>query len=147
MKQIFETTSPEETEAVGEALAKCLTPGAVIAYTGDLGAGKTAFTRGLARGLGAKDRVTSPTYTIVNEYLSGRLPLFHFDMYRLGSSEELFDIGWEDYLERGGVCAVEWSENVEDAMEEPIVVTIEKLGEDARRITIEGGDFLADISL
>jgi len=147
MKQIFETTSPEETEAVGEALAKCLTPGAVIAYTGDLGAGKTAFTRGLARGLGAKDRVTSPTYTIVNEYLSGRLPLFHFDMYRLGSSEELFDIGWEDYLERGGVCAVEWSENVEDAMEEPIVVTIEKTGENTRRITLEGGESLADLSL
>ena len=147
MKQIFETTSPEETEAVGEALAKCLTPGAVIAYTGDLGAGKTAFTRGLARGLGAKDRVTSPTYTIVNEYLSGRLPLFHFDMYRLGSSEELFDIGWEDYLERGGVCAVEWSENVEDAMEDPIVVTIEKTGENTRRITLEGGESLADLSL
>ena len=147
MRVIYETTSPEETEAVGASLAKCLTPGAVIAYTGDLGAGKTAFTRGLARGLGASDRVTSPTYTIVNEYLSGRLPLFHFDMYRLGSSEELFDIGWEDYLERGGVCAVEWSENVEDAMENAIVVSIEKTGENTRRITLEGGDVLADLSL
>ena len=142
----FLTNSPAETEKVGEALAKILTPGAVIAYRGDLGAGKTAFTRGLARGLGAADPVTSPTYTIVNEYLSGRLPLFHFDMYRLGSSDELFDIGWDDYLERGGVCAVEWSENVEDALEDAIFITIEKLGEDARRITVTGGENL-DFSL
>ena len=143
----FLTNSPVETEKVGEALAKQLTPGTVIAYRGDLGAGKTAFTRGLARGLGYAEPVTSPTYTIVNEYLGGRLPLFHFDMYRLGSSDDLWDIGWEDYLERGGICAVEWSENVDDAMENAIWVTIEKLGEDARRITIEGGEALADLSL
>ena len=143
----FLTNSPRETEVVGEALAKKLQPGAVIAYRGDLGAGKTAFTRGLARGLGYDEPVTSPTYTIVNEYLGGRLPLFHFDMYRLRSSEDLWDIGWEDYLDRGGVCAVEWSENVADALEEPILITIEKLGEDARRITIEGGEDLADFSL
>ena len=143
----FLTNSPEETEAIGKRLGEMLTPGAVIAYQGDLGAGKTAFTRGVALGLGAKEPVTSPTYTIVNEYLSGKYPLFHFDMYRLASSDDLFDIGWEDYLERGGICAVEWSENVADAMENAIVVTIEKLGEDTRRITIEGGDFLADFSL
>ena len=147
MRYQFETNTPEQTEAIGERLAAVLTPGTVIAYTGDLGAGKTAFTRGLARGLGALDRVTSPTYTIVNEYLSGRMPLFHFDMYRLGSSDELFDIGWEDYLERGGVCAVEWSENVADAMENALVVSIEKTGEDTRRITIEGGEAFADFSL
>ena len=141
------TNSPAETEEVGAALAKKLAPGTVIAYRGDLGAGKTAFTRGLARGLGCSELVTSPTYTIVNEYLGGRLPLFHFDMYRLGSSDDLWDIGWEDYLERGGVCAVEWSENVEDALEGAVSVTIEKLGEETRRITIEGGDFLADLSL
>ena len=97
---IFYTNAPEETVALGEKLAKALKPGTVIAFRGDLGAGKTAFTRGLALGLGASDRVTSPTYTIVNEYLGGKMPLFHFDMYRLGSSDELFDIGWEDYLER-----------------------------------------------
>ena len=119
----------------------------MIAYRGDLGAGKTAFTRGLARGLGCTDLVTSPTYTIVNEYLGGRIPLFHFDMYRLRSADDLFDIGWEDYLDRGGICAVEWSENVEDALEDVLSVTIEKLGEDSRRITIEGGDYLADLSL
>ena len=140
------TNSPVETEKVGEKLAQQLLPGAVIAYTGDLGAGKTAFTRGLARGLGCTEQVTSPTYTIVNEYLSGKMPLFHFDMYRLHSADDLFDIGWEDYLERGGVCAVEWSENVADALEDPITVTIEKLGEDSRRITIAGGE-MYDFSL
>ena len=143
----FLTNSPAETEAVGAALGRCARPGMVIAYRGDLGAGKTAFTRGLAKGLGCGEIVTSPTYTIVNEYLSGRLPLFHFDMYRLGSSDDLWDIGWEDYLERGGVCAVEWSENVDDALEGAVCVTIEKTGENSRRITIEGGDYLADLSL
>ena len=120
------TKSPEQTELLGKKLAELLRPGDVIAYYGDLGAGKTAFTRGLAAGLGIREAVTSPTYTIVNEYLSGRMPLFHFDMYRLSSSEELFDIGWEDYLARGGVCAVEWSENVADALTDAISITIEK---------------------
>ena len=143
----FETHSPEQTEALGEALGKVLRPGTVVAYTGDLGAGKTAFTRGLAKGLGASEPVTSPTYTIVNEYLSGRIPLFHFDMYRLRSSEDLFDIGWEDYLERGGVCAVEWSENVSDALEGALTVSIEKLGDTRRNIILEGGEYLADLGL
>ena len=143
----FITHSPEETEKIGEALAKSLQPGTILAYRGDLGAGKTAFTRGLARGLGCKETVTSPTYTIVNEYLGGRLPLFHFDMYRLASSDDLWDIGWEDYLDREGVCAVEWSENVQDAMENAVTVTIEKLGENTRQITIEGGQEYADFSL
>ena len=107
--------SVEETEALGEALGRKLQPGAVVAYFGGLGMGKTAFTRGLARGLGCTERVTSPTFTIVNEY-PGRIPLCHFDMYRLESSDALFDIGWEDYLAGGGVCAVEWSELVEDAL-------------------------------
>ncbi len=135
------THSADETQALGKKLAESLRPGDVIAYFGDLGAGKTAFTRGIAEGLGVSEQVTSPTYTIVNEYLSGRLPLFHFDMYRLCSSDELFDIGWEDYLARGGVCAVEWSENVEDALQDAIRITIEKdsLVPDTRRITIEGG--------
>ena len=143
----FITNSPTETEAVGAALGKILKSGTVLAYRGDLGAGKTAFTRGLARGLGYTEPVTSPTYTIVNEYLGGRLPLFHFDMYRLASSDDLWDIGWEDYLERGGICAVEWSENVDDAMDNAIYVTIHKTGEESRRIEIEGGENLADFSL
>ena len=143
----FITNSPVETEKVGEALGKVLKPGTILAYEGDLGAGKTAFTRGLARGLGATEPVTSPTYTIVNEYLSGRMPLFHFDMYRLSCADDLWDIGWEDYLDRNGVCAVEWSENVTEAMEGAITVCIQKLGEDTRKITISGGADLEDLSL
>ena len=140
------THSADETQALGQKLASRLAPGDVIAYFGDLGAGKTAFTRGLAQGLGITDPVTSPTYTIVNEYLSGRIPLFHFDMYRLSSSDELFVIGWEDYLSRGGVCAVEWSENVEDALQDAIRVTIEKDADepDTRHITITGGPRFED---
>lgn len=142
----FVTHSPAETERLGEKLAEKLTPGAVLAYRGELGAGKTAFTRGLARGLGYTDPVTSPTYTIVNEYLGGRLPLFHFDMYRLSSAEDLWDIGWEDYLDRGGVCAVEWSENVEEALPDAITVTIRKVDDTTRQITVEGADY-EDLSL
>ncbi len=136
----YVTNSPAETEALGQRLAERLQPGDVIAYTGDLGAGKTAFTRGLARGLGITERITSPTFTIVNEYQGGRLPLFHFDMYRLGSSDELYEIGWEDYLARGGVCAVEWSEIVADALEEDCIRVDIRQGEteNQRKITIEG---------
>ena len=134
----FLTHSPEETEALGEALGRRLRGGEIVAYYGGLGAGNTAFTRGLARGLDISARVTSPTYTIVNEYLGGRLPLFHFDMYRLSSADDLFDIGWEDYLQRGGVCAVEWSENVQEALENAVTVRIEKRSDETREITIEG---------
>ena len=130
-----------ETEGLGCRLAAVLTPGAVVAYRGGLGMGKTAFTRGLARGLGCAGRVTSPTFTIVNEYEGGRLPLFHFDMYRLEGAGDLFDIGWEDYLDRGGVCAVEWSERGESALpENTVTVTIARCPQEDgwRSITIEG---------
>ncbi len=131
------TESEKETEALGSRLAACARPGMVIALYGDLGAGKTALVRGLASGMGLRARVASPTFTIVNEYL-GETPLFHFDMYRLGGSGELFDIGWEDYLCRGGVIAVEWSENVEDAFDKDTVkIRIKSLGESLREITIE----------
>lgn len=129
-----------ETEALGMALAKQLRAGSIIAYLGDLGAGKTAFTRGLAQGLGCTGRVTSPTFTIVNEY-EGALPLFHFDMYRLNDADELFDIGWDDYLNRGGVCAVEWSERIRSELPtDTITVTICRHAEheDWRHIIIEG---------
>ena len=143
------TRSAAETEQLGARLAERLLPGDVIAFRGDLGADKTAFTRGLARGLGITEPVTSPTYTIVNEYLEGRLPLFHFDMYRLHDADALFDLGWEDYLARDGVCAVEWSENVFDALEDPITVTISRDpgDEDIRHIIITGGRLHADLSL
>lgn len=144
----FYTASEAETERLGKQLGEKLSPGTVIAYEGDLGAGKTAFTRGLARGLGVTERVTSPTYTIVNEY-EGRVPLFHFDMYRLGSSEDLFDIGWEDYLTRGGVIAVEWSSRVADVLEGALEISIRKdpAAENGRFITISGGGIHADLSL
>ena len=140
MTKEYTTAGEEQTEALGFRLGQQLQPGAVIAYTGDLGAGKTAFTRGLAQGLGIADRVTSPTFNIVNEYEGGRLPLFHFDLYRLGGADELFDIGWEDYLAQGGVCAVEWSENAQGALEEPYIkVDIRRGDSDSQRVIgIEG---------
>ncbi len=144
---LYKTTTTEQTEALGEALGKRLRGGEIIAYVGGLGAGKTAFTRGLARGLGISMRVTSPTYTIVNEYLGGRLPLFHFDMYRLESEDDLFDIGWEDYLQRGGVCAVEWSENVMGAMRGVITVQIEKISDEERSIRIEGSGDIENLGI
>lgn len=132
--------SAADTEELGRRLAAVLRSGDVVAYRGGLGAGKTAFTRGLAAGLGCTARVSSPTFTVVNEY-DGPLPLFHFDMYRLSGAEELFDIGWEDYLSRPGVCAVEWSERVEEALpEDAVTVTIARCSEDEnwRVITLEG---------
>ena len=132
----FISNSEKETEDIGAAFAKDLKGGSVVAMYGDLGAGKTAFVRGMARGMGLDAHVSSPTFTIVNEY-PGERELIHFDMYRLASADELFDIGWEDYLNRGAVCAVEWSENVRDAFfGDEINVTIEKTGDCSRRITI-----------
>lgn len=133
------TQTEAETEALGERVAAALpVGGVVIALYGELGAGKTAFVRGLARGLGVTQQVVSPTFTIVNE-LVGRRELFHFDMYRLSGADELFDIGWEDYLSRDGVCAVEWSENVPGAFDgTEIRVTIEKTSDTGRKITLEG---------
>jgi len=134
------THSPAETEALGARLGAVLPAGAVVAFQGGLGMGKTAFTRGLASGLGYRGRVTSPTFTIVNEYL-GEKPLFHFDMYRLDDEDALFDIGWEDYLTRGGICAVEWSENVASALpRDTVYVSISRgAGDNDRVITITGG--------
>ncbi len=132
----FISNSEQETEEIGARFAADLPAGSVVAMYGTLGAGKTAFVRGMARGMGIDAHVSSPTFTIVNEY-PGPRELIHFDMYRLSSPDELFDIGWEDYLNRGAVCAVEWSENVRDAFYgDEITVTIEKTGDTERRITI-----------
>ena len=139
---IVRSGSEEDTYQAGFSLGQKCVPGTVIAMRGDLGAGKTVFVRGLAAGLGLSARVTSPTFTIVNEY-DGRIPLFHFDMYRLSSSDELFDIGWEDYLGRGGVCAVEWSERVTDALpQDTVFVDIARHAENEnwRVITVMGGE-------
>jgi len=130
------TNSEAETIQEGEKLGRTLTPGSVVAYRGGLGVGKTAFTRGLALGLGISMNVSSPTFTIVNEY-PGKTPLFHFDLYRLEDEGELFDIGWDEYLERGGVCAVEWSEKAPGAFPpETIFVKLESLSADVRRIEV-----------
>ena len=136
----FFSNNEAETEELGARLSARLPDGAVVAMYGDLGAGKTAFVRGMARGMGLDCRVSSPTFTIVNEYL-GQRELIHFDMYRLSGADELFEIGWEDYLNRGAVCAVEWSEKVRDAFfGDEITVTIEKLSDTERQITIEGAE-------
>lgn len=141
MKRIFHTGSPEESRKTGILLGSTLHPGDVVVFTGDLGAGKTTFVGGIASGMGHTDRVTSPTFTIVNEYREPENipPLFHFDMYRISSSEDLYAIGWDDYLREGGVCAVEWSENVEDAIpEDAIIIDITcGPGDDDRTITID----------
>lgn len=139
MMQVI-TKCPAETEAFAERLADRLTGGEVIAFKGTLGMGKTCFTRGLARGLGYKGQVTSPTFALVNEYVGGRLPLYHFDMYRITSWEDLYSSGFFDYRDSGGVLAVEWSENIENALDEDtITVTIERIDDSTRKITVSGG--------
>ena len=135
------TYSPSETEAFAEEFAKSLSGGEIIAFKGSMGMGKTCFTRGLARGLGYTGQVTSPTFAIVNEYIGGRLPLYHFDMYRIESWEDLYSSGYFDYIEAGGVIAAEWSENIQGALEGKVItVTIERIDENTRKITLEKGE-------
>lgn len=136
---VYITNSPEETEELGLKLAKSLKGGEVVAFRGGLGMGKTCFTRGLARGLGFKGDVTSPTFALINEYIGGRLPLYHFDMYRISGWEDLYSTGFFDYIEQGGVIAAEWSENIENALpESTVTVTFVRLGDNKREITVNG---------
>ena len=136
----YDSLSTKDTYDIARKLGEQACAGDVVCLIGDLGVGKTLFSQGFAKGLGIEEIVSSPTFTIVNEYL-GQRELIHFDMYRLSSADELFDIGWEDYLSRGAVCAVEWSENVQDAFfGDEIVVRIEKRSETERKITIEGAE-------
>jgi len=133
--------SPAETESLGESFARQLEPGAVVALFGPLGAGKTAFVRGLARGLCCVGEVCSPTYALVHEYTAPGLTLAHFDMYRVGSWEELESTGYYDYLARGCTMAIEWSENIAAALPpDAWRVTIEPIDESSRAITITKGD-------
>ena len=136
---VFITENREETVALGKRMAAAVQPGTLICYFGGLGAGKTAFTEGLAAGLGCEDAVSSPTFAIVN-YYRGPRPLAHFDLYRLTSEDDLYAAGLYDYLDEGAVVAAEWSENFEEllAAEDPVRVTIERLDETQRSITIEG---------
>lgn len=135
------STGESDTVRAGSELARKLRPGAVVALYGGLGAGKTAFVRGMAEGLGVSGQVSSPTFTVVNEY-PGAVPLFHFDLYRLSCADELYDIGWDDYLDRGGICAVEWSERADGVFGgDTVRVDISRLGENERLITIEGIEY------
>ena len=137
----FITNSPKETEEIAEKLAHTLKGGEVIAFEGPMGMGKTCFTRGLAKGLGFNGQVNSPTFALVNEYKGERLAVFHFDMYRIEDEDDLYSIGFYDYLERNGICLVEWSEKIPYALPEDYLrVTIEKDDADtpdSRRITVE----------
>ncbi len=141
---IFESFTPEDTFTIGKKLAETVRPGEIYTLNGDLGVGKTVFTKGLAAGLGIKEPVTSPTFTILQEYESGRLPLYHFDVYRIGDPEEMDEIGYEDYFYGHGICLIEWAELIEELIpEEAIAVYIEKdldKGLDYRRIRIEKGE-------
>ena len=135
------TRSPEETESFAENLAEKFSGGEIVAFRGSMGMGKTCFTRGLARGLGFEGSVTSPTFALVNEYIGGRLPLYHFDMYRVESWEDLYSSGYFDYIEAGGVIAAEWSENIENALEGKVItVNFERLDDNTRKITVTGAD-------
>ncbi len=130
--------SPEDTVSIGKTLGEKIKNGVVIAFKGGLGMGKTCFTRGLALGLGSTDTVTSPTFALINEYLSGRLPLYHFDMYRISGWEDLYSTGFFDYIAEGGVLACEWSENIENALpENTIFVEFTRIDDTTRKITIK----------
>lgn len=139
--QEFISNSPEETRAFAADFAKELKGGEVIAFTGNLGAGKTCFTSGLAKGLGYQGSVTSPTFAIMNEYLGGRLNIYHFDMYRISSWEDLDSSGYFDYLDAGGVIVAEWSENIMGALErDTIFIDIKNIDDITRHITVKRGD-------
>ena len=139
---VTETRSPEETYELGRKIGLQARPGQVYTLTGDLGVGKTVFTQGVAAGLGITEPVNSPTFTIVQVYEEGRLPLYHFDVYRIGDIEEMEEIGYDDYFFGGGICLIEWAELIEEILpEDRISITIEKdlsKGFDYRRITIAG---------
>ena len=138
---IIETENPEETLALGQKIGRAATPGQVYTLTGDLGVGKTVFTQGVASGLGITEPVNSPTFTIVQVYEEGRLPFYHFDVYRIGDIEEMEEIGYDDYFFGEGICLIEWAELIKEILpENRISITIEKdlsRGFDYRRITIE----------
>ena len=141
---IIESFSPEDTFRVGEQLAKDARPGDIYTLDGDLGVGKTIFTKGMAKGLGIEEPVTSPTFTILQEYESGRLPLYHFDVYRIGDPEEMDEIGYEDYFYGQGICLIEWAGLIEELIpKEAVRICIEQdleKGLDYRRIRIERGE-------
>ena len=140
----IETNSPEETFALGQKLGEQAKAGQIYTLTGDLGVGKTVFTQGIARGLGITEAVSSPTFTIVQVYEEGRLPFYHFDVYRIGDIEEMEEIGYDDYFFGKGICLIEWANLIEEILPENLIqITIEKdleKGFDYRRITVTGNE-------
>jgi len=147
MEKVIETMCPEETYQLGHEMAKKAKAGDVITLTGDLGVGKTVFTKGFADGLGIREDVNSPTFTILQIYEEGRLPLYHFDVYRIGDPEEMFEIGWDEYSTGEGVCLIEWADLIEELIEEIPESQLKRveirknpeMGFDYRKITVKEG--------
>ena len=142
MKKLLHIASEKETERIGEAIGRAAEPGTVVALIGDLGTGKTTLTKSIARGLGVTETVTSPTFNIIREYKSGRIPLYHFDVYRIGDPDEMFELGYEEYFYGDGICVVEWADIIEELLpEDAVIIRIERgADEEEREYRIESED-------
>lgn len=142
MEKLLHIASEKETEQIGEAIGRAAEPGTVVALIGDLGTGKTTLTKSIARGLGVTETVTSPTFNIIREYKTGRIPLYHFDVYRIGDPDEMFELGYEEYFYGDGICVVEWADIIEELLpEDAVIIRIERgADEEEREYRIESED-------
>lgn len=142
MEKLLHIASEQETKQIGEAIGRASEPGTVVALIGDLGTGKTTLTKSIARGLGVTETVTSPTFNIIREYKSGRIPLYHFDVYRIGDPDEMFELGYEEYFYGDGICVVEWADIIEELLpEDAVIIRIERgADEEEREYRIESED-------
>ncbi len=142
MEKLLHIASEQETEQIGEAIGRAAEPGTVVALIGDLGTGKTTLTKSIARGLGVTETVTSPTFNIIREYKTGRIPLYHFDVYRIGDPDEMFELGYEEYFYGDGICVVEWADIIEELLpEDAVIIRIERgADEEEREYRIESED-------
>ena len=142
MEKLLHIASEKETERIGEAIGRAAEPGTVVALIGDLGTGKTTLTKSIARGLGVTETVTSPTFNIIREYTTGRIPLYHFDVYRIGDPDEMFELGYEEYFYGDGICVVEWADIIEELLpEDAVIICIERgADEEEREYRIESED-------
>ena len=142
MEKLLHIASEKETERIGEAIGRAAEPGTVVALIGDLGTGKTTLTKSIARGLGVTETVTSPTFNIIREYKTGRIPLYHFDVYRIGDPDEMFELGYEEYFYGDGICVVEWADIIEELLpEDAVIICIERgADEEEREYRIESED-------
>ena len=142
MEKLLHIASEKETERIGEAIGQAAEPGTVVTLIGDLGTGKTTLTKSIAKGLGVTETVTSPTFNIIREYKSGRIPLYHFDVYRIGDPDEMFELGYEEYFYGDGICVVEWADIIEELLpEDAVIIRIERgADEEEREYRIESED-------